>query len=54
MFQAQGATWPAPRIEMIDGFNSGCIEFEGEGVNERVIDETPYEVVLAALVKRVG
>lgn len=54
LFQSQGTAWPAPRIEMIDGFNSGWIEFEGVGVNERVTGGTPYEVVLGQLVKRVG
>jgi uncharacterized protein YbjT (DUF2867 family) len=29
MFRSQGSTWPEPRIEMLDGFNSGWIEFEG-------------------------
>ena len=45
--------WPAPRIEMIDGFNSGWIEFE-DGVNERVVGTTGYPAVLAELVKRAG
>ena len=54
LFQSQGAAWPVPRIEMIDGFNSGWIEFEEAGVNERVIGETPYETVLAELAKRVS
>ncbi|AXE96098.1 uncharacterized protein YbjT (DUF2867 family) [Paraburkholderia terricola] len=50
-FQAQGTAWPAPRIEMLDGFNSGWIDFE-DGVNERVIGTTAYQTVLAELVKR--
>jgi NAD(P)H dehydrogenase (quinone) len=37
---------------MIDGFNSGWIDFEADGVNERVIGQTPYETVMAELVKR--
>ncbi|WP_027798434.1 NmrA family NAD(P)-binding protein [Paraburkholderia dilworthii] len=53
LFQAQGTAWPAPRIEMIDGFNSGWIDFE-EGGNEHVIGETGYLTVLAELVKRAG
>ncbi|REG48439.1 uncharacterized protein YbjT (DUF2867 family) [Paraburkholderia sp. BL6669N2] len=53
LFQAQGTAWPAPRIEMIDGFNSGWIDFE-DGVNERVVGATAYETVLAELVARVG
>jgi uncharacterized protein YbjT (DUF2867 family) len=53
LFQAQGTAWPAPRIEMIDGFNSGWIDFE-DGVNERVIGKTAYQTVLAELVSRAG
>ena len=53
LFQAQGTAWPAPRIEMIDGFNSGWIDFE-EGVNEHVVGKTGYQTVLAELVKRTG
>ncbi|EDZ99226.1 NmrA family protein [Burkholderia sp. H160] len=53
LFQAQGTEWPAPRIEMLDGFNSGWIDFE-EGVNERVIGKTSYRTVLEGLVKRAG
>src|SRR3569623_880424 len=52
-FQAQGTAWPAPRIEMLDGFNSGWIDFE-PGVNEHVVGNTAYETVLAELVKRAG
>jgi NAD(P)H dehydrogenase (quinone) len=52
LFQAQGTVWPTPRIEMIEGFNSGWIEFE-DGVNERVIGTTAYETVLAELLQRV-
>lgn len=51
LFQSRGAAWPAPRIEMLDGFNSGWIDFE-RGGNEHVIGQTPYETVLADLVKR--
>jgi uncharacterized protein YbjT (DUF2867 family) len=54
LFQSQGTARPMPRIEMIDGFNSGWIEFEEAGVNERVIGTTPYEVVFGELVKQVG
>jgi NAD(P)H dehydrogenase (quinone) len=52
-FQAAGTAWPAPRIEMIDGFNSGWIDFEG-GANERVIGATDYRKVLVELVERTG
>ncbi|MFM0735546.1 NAD(P)H-binding protein [Paraburkholderia sediminicola] len=53
LFQSQGTAWPAPRIEMIDGFNSGWIDFE-DGVNERVVGSTAYQAVLAELVERLG
>jgi NAD(P)H dehydrogenase (quinone) len=53
LFQSQGTAWPAPRIEMIDGFNSGWIDFE-DGMNERVVGSTAYQTVLAELVARVG
>ncbi|OLL28375.1 NmrA family transcriptional regulator [Burkholderia sp. SRS-W-2-2016] len=52
-FQAQGTGWPAPRIEMLDGFNSGWIDFE-DGVNERVVGTTGYREVLEGLVARAG
>ncbi|MGF6724378.1 NAD(P)H dehydrogenase (quinone) [Paraburkholderia sp. GAS41] len=52
LFQSQGTAWPMPRIEMIDAFNSGWIDFEETGVNERVIGQTPYETVLKELVER--
>ncbi len=51
-FQAQGTAWPAPRIEMLDGFNSGWIAFE-EGKNEHVTGTVPYETVLTDLAKLV-
>lgn len=50
-FRSQGASWPLPRAEMIDGFNSGWIAFEF-GQHEHVLGQTPYEAVLAELVKR--
>jgi uncharacterized protein YbjT (DUF2867 family) len=53
LFQAQGTAWPTPRIEMIDGFNSGWIDFE-DGTNERVIGTTAYQTVLAELAGRPG
>ncbi|HZZ12017.1 MAG TPA: NmrA family transcriptional regulator, partial [Paraburkholderia sp.] len=48
LFQSQGTHWPAPRIEMLDGFNAGWIDFEG-GENERVTGMTEYRTVLAEL-----
>ena len=51
LFRAQGTAWPAPRIAMLDGFNSGWIDFEGEGC-EHVLGEVPFEDVLQALAAR--
>lgn len=51
VFKSQGTAWPQPRIEMVDGFNSGWIVFE-PGKHEHVIGDTPFEAVLADLVKR--
>jgi NAD(P)H dehydrogenase (quinone) len=51
LFKSLGTAWPAPRIEMIDGFNSGWIAFE-PGKHEHVVGETPFETVLADLVER--
>jgi hypothetical protein len=42
---------PQPRIEMLDGFNSGWIEFE-PGRHEQVTGATGYETVLEELVGR--
>ncbi|MBW9095821.1 NAD-dependent epimerase/dehydratase family protein [bacterium M00.F.Ca.ET.228.01.1.1] len=53
LFQSQGTAWPAPRMEMLDGFNSGWIDFEG-GANEHVTGQTTFQTVLAELVKRAG
>jgi uncharacterized protein YbjT (DUF2867 family) len=52
-FKAQGTEWPAPRIEMLDGFNSGWIDFADED-NERVIGATTYRSVLEELASRAG
>jgi NAD(P)H dehydrogenase (quinone) len=51
LFKSLGTAWPAPRIEMIDGFNSGWIRFEPEK-HEHVVGSTPFEVVLADLIER--
>lgn len=53
LFQSQGTAWPAPRMEMLDGFNSGWIDFEGSA-NEHVTGQTTFQTVLAELVKRAG
>lgn len=51
-FQAQGTAWPKPRIEMLEGFNSGWIDFEGADDNEHVVGEKAFETVLAELAAR--
>jgi uncharacterized protein YbjT (DUF2867 family) len=51
LFKSLGTAWPAPRIEMIDGFNSGWIRFEPEK-HEHIVGTTPFETMLADLVKR--
>jgi uncharacterized protein YbjT (DUF2867 family) len=48
LFKSQGSPWPTPRVEMLDGFNSGWIEFE-PGMHEHVVGITPYETVLREL-----
>jgi NAD(P)H dehydrogenase (quinone) len=35
LFRSQGAKHPVPRIQMIDGFNEGWLDFEGTGVEQR-------------------
>jgi hypothetical protein len=42
---------PEPRIQMLDGFNEGWIEFEGKGVRK---GNVALETVLRALVERDG
>lgn len=51
LFRSQGMKNPAPRIQMLDGFNQGWIEFEhGEAGSRR--GEIPLETVLKTLVER--
>ena len=47
-FKAEGSADPAPRIEMVDGFNSGWIAFE-PGQHEHVVGTTTYKTVLEQL-----
>lgn len=51
LFRSQGMQRPQPRIEMLDGFNSGWIDFE-QSAREHVIGSTSFETVLAGLVKQ--
>ena len=48
IFVAQGSSPPGPRIEMIDGFNSGWIAFEGKGV-DRILGTVTLDEALEAL-----
>ena len=52
LFQSQGMKNPAPRIQMLDGFNEGWIEFEsGEGwLSKR--KKSRLRTVLQRLVER--
>ncbi len=50
-FLAQGMRNPTPRMQMLDGFNDGWIEFEG-AERARVKGRTSFESVLAELVSR--
>jgi uncharacterized protein YbjT (DUF2867 family) len=53
LFRTQGMRNPAPRIQMLDGFNQGWLSFEGgEGV-EAVTGVTTLETVVRGLVARV-
>ncbi len=50
LFRSQGADWPEPRIQMLDGFNEGWIDFEGSAatiLKGRVRLETVLEELLA-------
>jgi NAD(P)H dehydrogenase (quinone) len=51
LFKSQGTADPAPRIEMIDGFNSGWIDFE-PGLHEHVAGTTTFKTVLDELVAK--
>lgn len=51
LFQSQGTADPAPRIEMVDGFNSGWIEFE-PGLHEHVTGTTTFKAVLDGLIAK--
>ena len=53
LFVSQGMKNPTPRIQMLDGFNEGWIEFERNGT-EYVLGDTPFETVAAELVKQTG
>jgi uncharacterized protein YbjT (DUF2867 family) len=51
LFKSQGMKNPAPRIQMLDGFNEGWIEFEGGEAGSRK-GTVGLETVLRSLVER--
>jgi NAD(P)H dehydrogenase (quinone) len=51
VFRSQGMNNPMPRIQMLDGFNEGWIEFEGAKANIHA-GSTPLKTVLQTLVNR--
>jgi NAD(P)H dehydrogenase (quinone) len=52
LFRSQGMTNPVPRIQMLDGFNEGWIEFENR---KRILKGTvEIETVLKGLLERNG
>jgi uncharacterized protein YbjT (DUF2867 family) len=53
LFKSQGMRNPTPRIQMLDGFNEGWIEFEGgEGGSRK--GNTTLQTVLRTLIEREG
>jgi uncharacterized protein YbjT (DUF2867 family) len=47
LFKSQGMKNPAPRVQMLDGFNEGWIDFEGDSVK----GEVDLEAVLKDIVE---
>ena len=50
LFRARGSAHPAPRLEMLDGFNTGWIDFEPDR-HEHVAGTTRFKAVLVPLAK---
>jgi NAD(P)H dehydrogenase (quinone) len=53
LFRAQGTKDPMPRIQMLDGFNDGWIDFEGDEATV-VKGRVELETVLRGLVSQAG
>jgi uncharacterized protein YbjT (DUF2867 family) len=51
LFKSQGMKNPEPRIQMLDGFNKGWIEFEGKEAGSRK-GKVGLETVLRTLIER--
>jgi uncharacterized protein YbjT (DUF2867 family) len=50
LFRSQGMKHPLPRIRMVDGFNEGWIDFEGDGEHRK--GATTLDAVIAGLVNK--
>ena len=48
LFKSQGMKNPAPRVQMLDGFNEGWIAFEGDSVKGKVELETVLKGIVEA------
>jgi NAD(P)H dehydrogenase (quinone) len=53
LFLSQGMKNPTPRIQMLDGFNEGWIEFESSEADSRK-GKAALETVLRSLIERAG
>ena len=53
LFEAEGMLHPLPRIQMLDGFNEGWIDFEG-GQDSTIKGKVELRTVLQELVGRAG
>jgi hypothetical protein len=53
LFESQGMLHPLPRIQMLDGFNEGWIDFEG-GQASTIKGKVELPTVLRELVDRAG
>src|SRR6267378_3229960 len=53
LFESQGMLHPLPRIQMLDGFNEGWIDFEG-GQASTIKGKVELQTVLQELVDRAG
>jgi NAD(P)H dehydrogenase (quinone) len=51
LFKSQGMQNPEPRIQMLDGFNEGWIEFEGKNVSSRK-GRVTLQTALRTLIER--
>jgi tRNA pseudouridine-54 N-methylase len=51
LFKSQGMKNPMPRVQMLDGFNEGWIDFEGDASSTRK-GTVSLDTVLRALIAR--